>query len=162
MKKHNEINEDVVELSDGTTVIQCEMCERYVKTEWQGKINGKYNSFAERGSVIIFEGGYGEFIDLTKVVAQICHDCTLKIFRMIPKLKNLKGMHSVSIYDESYPLCCEYSWTLPDDYKYGDDDSTTIYGTPEDFKPQTSYEVETDVQYWWLGIGNKVNEKEVN
>ena len=134
-------NNKIVILDDNTNVVQCEMCERYVKTEWQGHIYNHNSAYAERGSTITFVGGYGEFIDLVDISALLCHDCTLKLFRMIPKLKNFKGMHSVSIYDDSYPLCCEYAWTLPDDFKFGDDSSKTIYGTPENFKPQKSYEV---------------------
>lgn len=143
MKKHDELNQDVIQLEDGTTVIQCEMCERFVKTEWQGHVFGELVSYAERGSTISFVGGYGEFIDLTKVEAQLCHDCTLKLFRMIPKLKNLHGLHSVSIYDDSYPLCCEYSWTFSEvSDPTSNEESRTIYGSAEDFKPQKSYEVD--------------------
>lgn len=142
MKNHDEFNEDVILLEDGTTVIQCEMCEQYVKTEYQGSHNDKFYPFIERGSQITITGGYGEFIDLTKVQALLCHDCTLMLFRMIPKLKNLKGMHSVSIYDENYPLCCEYSWTFSETLDItSNEEPETIYGSVENFKSQTTYEV---------------------
>jgi len=142
MNKHDEANQDVIQLEDGTTVLQCEMCERYLKTEFQGSHKGEFYPFLERGSQMTIVGGYGEFVDLTDIKVSLCHDCTLSIFRKIPKLKNLKGMHSVSIYDDSYPLCCEYSWTSSQVLDINSDEKPRItYGSAENFKPQKSYEV---------------------
>lgn len=105
-------------------MIKCDMCEREFP-EYNGGV-------PDRGLEIIFSGGYGLFHDdidnrcIKSIVA--CHDCVLKVIRMIPKFANEKGWHSVSEWDECEPLCCEYSWTQ--------DDITgeTVYGTKENYK----------------------------
>lgn len=128
--------------NDGIDVIQCEMCEKYVKTEFQGH---DY-PFADGGSEIEIIGGYGQFYDALSddeiIKATLCHDCTLKLFRSIPKLKNLRGLHSVSYLSENYPLCCEYSWTIDQDSKKDEHGNHPIInGVPSDWNPQTTYEV---------------------
>lgn len=127
-------NKTIKTTNDGITVIQCEMCEQYVKTEFQGH---DY-PIAENGSQITIHGGYGEFYDPMKedqvISLTLCHDCTLSIFRMIPKLKDKRGHHSVSYLNKNYPLCCEYSWTIDKETGEVIDGTKDNYSTQETFK----------------------------
>lgn len=130
------------------SILQCEMCLQYTRTE-----HTDY-PFLDSGSQITIDGGYGEFFDNIQqpqgINLTICHDCTLKLFRMIPKLspQNYKGLHSVSYFETNHPLCCEYSWTIdqqgPQD-QYGN--HPVIYGTPEHAVPQTTYPAPQDIKY---------------
>lgn len=128
-------NTTVVKSTNGLDVIQCEMCEKYVKTEMQGS---NY-PFADGGSQIEIYGGYGEFYDSfgdnQNITVTLCHDCTRELFLSIPKLKKYRGGHSVSVYSKNYPLCCEYSWTI--DKETGE----VVYGTEENFSPQETFEI---------------------
>ena len=88
--------------------VKCDICEQ--------EFSNHNGGVPDRGLDIIFSGGYGLFHDdidnrcIKSIVS--CHDCSLKIIRMIPKFANDKGWHSVQECDDNYPLCCEYSWTL--------------------------------------------------
>lgn len=107
-------------------MIECDMCERQFEDD-------EYNSGTpERGLEVSLIGGYGLFHDdienhcEKKIV--LCHDCSLKVIRMIPKFADDKGWHSVSYKSEDYPLCCEYSWS------FEEGTTNTIYGTKQHYK----------------------------
>jgi hypothetical protein len=126
----------------GVTVVQCDKCLSWVKSE-----HDEYG-YADGGSQLTIHGGYGEFIDVLaedeEPFIQLCHDCTLELFRSIPKLSPelLKNGHSVSIDNPSYPLCCEYSWGFN---SYDDQGNLIcIYGDASNFKPQQTFELEND------------------
>lgn len=122
------------QLEDGTFVVQCDKCLQWVDNSL---VDAPY---ADNGCQLRIHGGYSEFIDpiheANEPLVLLCHDCTLEFFRSIPKLAPIayQGQHSVSHTSPNYPLCCEYSWST-------DEDGETIFGTPEDFKPQRTYDV---------------------
>lgn len=106
-------------------IIICDMCEKEYESD-------EFNpSTPDRGLDLYLVGGYGLFHDdienkcEKKVI--LCHACSLKLVRMIPKFANEKGWHSVSIHSDEYPLCCEYSWT------FEDGTTETVYGTKDHF-----------------------------
>lgn len=104
--------------------VKCDMCEKEFKDENGGT--------PERGLDVYLVGGYGLFHDdienrcEKKIV--LCHGCSLKIIRMIPKFADDKGWHSVSYKAEDFPLCCEYSWS------FEEGTTNTIYGTKQHYK----------------------------
>lgn len=106
-------------------MIICDMCENKFEQD-------DYNSnIPDRGMDVILGGGYGLFHDdienrCQKIVI-LCHDCSLKLVRMIPKFADEKGWHSVSYKAKDYPLCCEYAWT------FEDGTTETVYGTKNHF-----------------------------
>jgi hypothetical protein len=131
------------------SILQCDMCLQYTRTE-----HTDY-PFLDNGSQISTQGGYGEFFDgftnqTSAIDITLCHDCTLKLFRMIPKLShnNINRLHSVSSIETNYPLCCEYSWTIdnegPKD-EYGN--HPTIKGTIEHAVSQTIYPAPQEARY---------------
>lgn len=106
------------------TLIKCDMCEI--------ESNCNNGEIPERGLSVNLLGGYGLFHDdidnqcVKNII--LCHDCSLKLIRMIPKFADDKGWHSVSYRSDEYPLCCEYSWT------FEKNTLKTIYGTKENYK----------------------------
>lgn len=118
-----EMNDDRIQ-SEKHTVI-CDMCEnKFEEDDCNPNI-------PDRGMDVILGGGYGLFHDdvdngCQKIII-LCHTCSLKLVRMIPKFANEKGWHSVSYNSDDYPLCCEYSWT------FAENSDETIYGTKEHF-----------------------------
>lgn len=109
--------------------VTCDMCEEQF-TECE-------SSVPDRGLEVVLVGGYGLFHDdienkCEKAIV-LCHACSLKLVRMIPKFANSQGWHSVSYRSPDYPLCCEYSWTIDKNVdEFGD--KPIIYGTKENFK----------------------------
>lgn len=97
----NSANESFVDTDE---MVKCDMCENDFRI---------YNGgIPERGMDIYLGGGYGLFHDYDEEIkAVLCHDCALVLIRMLPKLANKKGWHSVSPNADDYPLCCEYAWT---------------------------------------------------
>ena len=97
--KSNEIkrNTTVLIATDGTNVMKCDMCSQYVKTVFDD------HPYVDNGSEITIHGGYGQFMDLMSIELTLCHDCTLEIFRKVPKLQKLvgNGLHSVRSVDIS-------------------------------------------------------------
>jgi hypothetical protein len=122
-------------ITGAISILQCEMCLEYTRTIRPD------SPYLDNGSQITISGGYSEFFDHfsldepNSISINLCHDCTLKIFRMIPKLSSDKfsNNHSVAYFEENHPLCCEYSWTI------NPDDQTVISGKFEDHSPQTTY-----------------------
>jgi len=103
----------------------CDMCQKQYEVD-------EFNApTPERGLDVYLIGGYGLFHDDIENSCQkkitLCHDCSLKLIRMIPKYANQKGWHSVSYRANDYPLCCEYSWT------FEEGTTETIYGTKDHF-----------------------------
>ena len=82
----------------------------------------------DNGSAICIDGGYSLFHDDVEngclIKLELCHECSLSLFRSIPVLSERKGLHSVSINNPQYPLCCEFSWSI--------ENGEVIYGTKED------------------------------
>lgn len=85
----------------------CEKCLKEIK-------NDSINShLPENGLIVKIEGYYGGFddpSDYTDMTIIICHDCSLELFKSIPKLQNRKGCH----YSHSASQCCDFSWTEKD------------------------------------------------
>lgn len=121
---------------DGITIVQCDKCLQWVRAE-----HDDY-PYADNGCQIHINGGYGEFIDIIGneelPMILLCHDCTLELFRSIPKLRQdlIKNGHSVSIHNPNHPLCCEYSWC------FDETNHEVKMGTKENFKPQKTFEIE--------------------
>jgi hypothetical protein len=122
------------------TILQCEMCLEYTRTE-----HSDY-PFLDNGSEITINGGYGEFFDNINqpdgIKLTICHDCTLKLFRMIPKISadKINRLHSVSYFETNHPLCCEYSWTIDEEGLLDQQGNhPVINATIEHAVPQTTY-----------------------
>lgn len=77
------------------------------------------------GMCIDFSGGYNQFADFededtSKKFTVLCHDCFLKVARVLPNIfKAQKGYHSQSDVDEA--SCCEFVWDI-------DENGRTIFG----------------------------------
>lgn len=67
-------------------------------------------------------GGYGEFYDSDEygenstepvINLTICHDCSVKMFRLFNKTRKIagRGFHS---FGNDRPICCEYGWATSD------------------------------------------------
>ena len=139
-KRNIKLHSAVHANSHSITTMQCEMCLQYTRTE-----HPDY-PFLDNGSQITINGGYGEFFDTIDqpngIMLTICHDCTLKLFRMIPKLSadKINRLHSVSYFEANHPLCCEYSWTIDEQGPRDESGNRpVINGTIEHAVSQTTY-----------------------
>ena len=105
----------------------CDKCESIIPTD---------RLYQDNALDITLTGGYGMFMDLLTVELIFCHSCAVEFFRTIPMLSadKMNGLHSVSIHNEDYPLCCEYSWTFDENAKRDENGKIeVIYGTKEHF-----------------------------
>jgi hypothetical protein len=85
----------------------CEKCSKSVDSEFFS------TNLPENGIILKLQGYYGGFddpSDYSDMTVLICHDCSLELFRSIPKLQERKGCH----YSRSDKKCCEFSWTQED------------------------------------------------
>lgn len=82
-------------LVDDETYFQCEMCEKYYKSNYPNSTH----PIIDGGCVMnLSTYSYGEFNDMgygPGISILICHDCTLGIYRKTPKLKNIGFLHSI-------------------------------------------------------------------
>lgn len=105
--------------------VTCDMCEE--------QFDNCESDVPDRGLEVVLVGGYGLFHDDTdnhcKKQVILCHTCSLKLVRMIPKFAGDKGWHSVSYRSPEHPLCCEYAWAIDNS-----SDKSVVYGTKENFK----------------------------
>ena len=84
--------------------VVCDKCGKHVD------IDSVNQHLPKNGLIIRIEGYYGGFSDPDDYSASsviVCHDCSLELFRSIPKFQKLKGCH----YSYSDENCCEFSST---------------------------------------------------
>jgi hypothetical protein len=76
------------------------------------------------GITLIFEGGYGMFIDpmseerQRKYVLDLCHDCMVLLLDFFPKEVRDRFSGGHPAYEDNLPIeerCCVYSWCFSDD-----------------------------------------------
>lgn len=87
-------------------IYYCDKCESIIDSD--------LGLNPDRALELHLDGGYGMFVDLTKIDLLFCHSCSVEFFRTIPSLSadKINGMHSVSYKSKDFPLCCEYSWMI--------------------------------------------------
>lgn len=99
-------------------VPKCDKCEKEILVSEGFNMHVDSDGWlAENGLLISVDGYYGGFIDNYKdpaIELRFCHDCSVALWREIPKLQEYqkKGLHPVN-REESF--CCEYSWTISED-----------------------------------------------
>ena len=117
----------------------CDRCEKPMPPEFWNRTREKHDfvyedevespfpiSFTQtnNGMTLIFEGGYGMFIDpMTEERAKqyslnICHDCTVAVLDLFPSAirDRFRGGHPA--HNDNTPIeqrCCEYSWCFSDE-----------------------------------------------
>ena len=106
-------------LLNGVPHFVCQGCDAVVNAHTQ-------DTLPDEGLIVTLRGYYGGFTDTMPGEEPqeliLCHDCSLAVWRAIPVLRDIRGLHSTV----SDGACCEFQWT------FGQDESgeieTIIYG----------------------------------
>lgn len=91
-------------LVDGVPHVVCQGCDSVVNAHTQTTV-------PDEGIKITLKGWYGGFTDEfpdPPATLVLCHSCALGVFRAIPALAGLRGLHS-TVSDDP---CCEFQWTF--------------------------------------------------
>lgn len=90
------------EIINGKSHIKCEMCCEFLEaSSFHDNSPSVDDGIIDGGSIMkLSTGFYTGFNDMATPDLQIllCHDCTLRVYRLVPKLKgliNLVGLHPV-------------------------------------------------------------------
>lgn len=102
---------------DGVNHVFCDSCDGMVPATTQKEL-------PDDGSELHLSGWYGGFTDMMMREEEhhliLCHDCSLAVWRAVPKLAKLRGLHP-TVDDVA---CCEFHWTT---VQRGDD-RYIVYG----------------------------------
>jgi hypothetical protein len=103
-------------------MINCDGCDLSLEQVFPDRYEFPYQ--IDDGVSFEITGGYSMFFDSfsekDNIKVNFCHDCTVKLFNLIKKTKNMSGLHPTrnvsSIRDDS-TFCCEWSWKIKNDGK---------------------------------------------
>ena len=98
-------------------MINCDGCDLSLVQVFKDRDSFPYQ--IDDGVSFKITGGYSEFFDSLyeeeNIEVNFCHDCTVKLFNLIKKTKNMSGLHptkNVSSVHSNDEFCCEWSWKM--------------------------------------------------
>ena len=85
------------------------------------------------GMCLDLSGGHGMFTDEIfdkpgRQYTVLCHDCFVKVARVLPNIFPAGIGHHTQFSDEDDTSCCEYAWRLVDFKTPNDDDEQILVG----------------------------------